>query len=318
MFNAENNNKNSKSKFALLREKRNPSLIKSEENKSFESHLFDEEDEVNTKSNTQSNVGNLLDNINKQSPHIFSSNEIDENDIFGYGKEVSLKKHTNEKIFEVEELAEQKNLSYFLTVLKNLKDKNGFVKLFSVKSDDELNEMINNSIAGRKIVTKRNKTKSDRENQEDIDIKSISSEAIFTDILLKMNRGHKYSIDGPELNTQTPNKKKTDYIIQKHSDKEIFITDMKSQNLKNSEWININGIADKRMQEEQGLQFYLIGIVDYEDTVESIKKITYYYLPLDYFNKNRKWVDNGKYAYDPRNHFWTIKFNVVEELNIFK
>lgn len=216
-------------------------------------------------------------------------------------------KENTEVIYTREMIRDNFNLDSFLNLMYNSQNVNGFVKLLTVKIDDRIKKLIKNTIDGRDLVVELNSLPSYmvRQNPEAISIKSVGTEATFSDCLRTMNKGYTVKLQTPALNTLTPEKDRPDYILE---NKCKIIFDMKGQVVGKA--ININKKAHDRAI-EQGLTFYIIGITNSEEYID-LNTITYYLLPLDYFHSKALFIDKGKYGDNPNNHYYSIKLeNIV-------
>ena len=219
-------------------------------------------------------------------------------------------KEFSDVIYEREQIRELFNLDYFLNLMYNSKDLDGFVKLFQVKIDEKIKKLIRNTIDGRDLVVDLNSLPSymARQNPEAVSIKSVGTESVFSDCLRLMNKNYKVKLQTPALNTLTPEKDRPDYILEN-----IFkvVFDMKGQVTGKS--VNINKKAHDRAI-QQGLSFYIVGITNSE-SFDTLDNITFYLLPLNYFHNNSQFINTGKYSDNSNNHYYSIKLSKIIDIN---
>ena len=216
------------------------------------------------------------------------------------------KKDFSDKVYTREELSNSLTLEYLLIFLATNKTQESFIKLFSLKIDDRIKELIRLTIPARELVVKLNNLPEfmQRSDNSLTELKCQATEIPMSDLLRQLNKNYKVKLQTPAINTLTPEKDKPDYILEKVV-KILF--DMKGQ-LENRA-ININKVAHDRAV-EQGLSYYMIGILN-SDNLDSLEYVTYYLLPLNYMLKNSKLISNGNYQDNPRNNYYTIKIDKV-------
>lgn len=217
-----------------------------------------------------------------------------------------------------DQLSQILTLDKFHSILSLSKDVNSFIKLFSLKVDYRLKELIELTIPARELVVQLNKLPEfmQRSDNAMTEVKCQTTEIPMSDLLRQLNKNYKCKLQTPAINTLTPEKDKPDFIIENNGIKILF--DMKGQ--VSGKTININKIAHDRAV-EQGLSYYMIGVLDssigYDKDTKKLLNydyVTYYLLPLNYFLNNAKF--NKGLSNNSKNDYYSI--NLKEVVNLDK
>lgn len=204
-----------------------------------------------------------------------------------------------------EELVGLLNIETFSKFLENNKNNDGFIKLFTLKLDFKIKELIRKVIPIREDIVNLNNLPEymKRDGNNITELKCQATEIPMSDLLRNLNKFNKVKLQTPAVVTLTPEKDKTDFLINN------ILFDMKGQTENKS--ININKIAHDRAV-SQGLSYYAVGILN-SDNLDSLTEVTYYLMPLSYFLKKAKFINTGKYSENPRNHYYSINIENITD-----
>jgi len=231
--------------------------------------------------------------------------------------EISDYKIDSNSIYTREQLSSIFKLDKFHSILSLNKDVNSFIKLFSLKVDVKIKELIELTIPARELVVQLNKLPEfmQRSDNAMTEVKCQTTEIPMSDLLRQLNKNYKCKLQTPAINTLTPEKDKPDFIIENNGIKILF--DMKGQ--VSGKTININKIAHDRAV-EQGLSYYMIGILDssigYDKDTKKLLNydyVTYYLLPLNYLLNNAKF--NKGLSNNSKNDYYSINLKEVVNLD---
>lgn len=219
---------------------------------------------------------------------------------------------SEDKIYTVEEIVKAITLDQLTTFIFNNRSHNGFIKLFSLKIDNDIKELVEDTINTRRKIVKINNLPDFQQRETDTEIKCQATEIPMSNLLRKINRFSKVNLSVPCMSTLVPEKDKPDYILNNNACKVVF--DMKGQT--NNRKANINKIAHDRAV-QQGLQFYMIGVIN-SDKLEELDNVTYYLLPLNYMLEKAQLITTGKYQENDKNNYYSINIdNIVSFGKLF-
>lgn len=171
-------------------------------------------------------------------------------------------------------------------------------RLATVKVTEEDKQKIKDAINLRNSVNKeRGVTQFQKYNREDIkkvDEKGMTAEVMFSQVIQKIERNGKvahYEVETPPIADKVLDKSKQDYVIK--NPEQYMTFDVKGQS-EDGTSLNVNLQSLARMK-EQNADFMVAGLIKWDNrTIESIKEVTFYYVDIDFFERNSAAVTKFK------------------------
>lgn len=192
-----------------------------------------------------------------------------------------------------------------------LLDKNiGLYKLCEMNIDDYDKDIILKSIVLRNLINdnvrklhiadkfKRVDSYAGENKESQISTKAMIGEYMFSKFLLciyKNNMKLGYSINCPAIAEMILNKKKQDIVIEKDNKEYYFNVDVKSQFRNNKfNFLTVNIESFERMKKKG--DFFIGAVIDgNQENIDSNNKISFYFISMDYFEKESIKVLTSEY-----------------------
>lgn len=179
----------------------------------------------------------------------------------------------------------------FLLGLNLMRKKSQTVyRLATVAVSDEDKQKIKDSINLRNTVNQQRGvmtvTSMQREKSLMVDEKGMTVEVMFSKVINKIEKNATvpgYEVETPPIADQVLDKSKQDYVIKNEEQNMTF--DVKGQSA-DGNTLNVNMKALDRMK-EQNADFMVVGLIDWDNkSVDTIKEVTFYYMGVEFFERN--------------------------------